>query len=101
MQESAVKDVYAGTIKFYDSTNEACKFVIKQDDDELYITPAYREEPQYLDFSENDRVTYEKINWHIYFSGEDFPSRFSGIPIQTKYVTLESAAVNINKISEG
>ncbi|GAO97642.1 hypothetical protein Cva_00278 [Caedimonas varicaedens] len=44
-----MKGTHTGKIKFYNLINEACKFVIKPDDDELYIVPARCEEPLHLD----------------------------------------------------
>ena len=92
-----MEDIHAGTIKFYNAANESCKFVIKPDNDKLYIAPAFPENSQ-PDFQEEDRVAYETIKWHVYFSGQDFPAYFAGIPINTKYVNLEKVAVNIKKI---
>ena len=57
-----MKGTHTGKIKFYNLMNEACKFVIKPDDDELYIVPGWCEEPLHFDFREEDRVTYEKMN---------------------------------------
>lgn len=92
-----MEDLHTGTINFYNATNEVCTFVIKPDNDDLYVAPTFPSNTQ-SDFQEGDRVTYETVKWTVYC--EEFPRKMPCVPVLSRHLALEKAAVNIRKESE-